>query len=186
MGRRRPPVPHPASRIPSPPRPSAPHEAHMKRSTFITWDQLKVGLVILIALGIGALAIYKLDEAVSLFTKRYTIVAFMPSANGLRKGGLVNVAGQLAGTVKDIEFLPVDNDTTQNLKVLIEIDEALQQQVRGDSKAQLRTQGLLGDKVLDITVGTLAEAPLEPGDTITMAKSLDYEQVIAQASAAVG
>jgi phospholipid/cholesterol/gamma-HCH transport system substrate-binding protein len=158
----------------------------MKRSTFITWDQLKVGLVILIALGVGALAIYKLDEAVSLFTKRYELVAFMQSANGLRRGGLVNVAGQLAGTVKDIEFLPVDNDTTRNLRVVIEIDEALKQQVRADSRAQLKTQGLLGDKVLEISPGTLSAQMLEEGDTIAMGESLDYERVIAQASAAVG
>ena len=158
----------------------------MKRSTFITWDQLKVGLVIVIALAIGALAIYKLDEAVSLFTKRYTLVAFMQTANGLRKGGLVQVAGQLAGTIKDIQFLPVDNDTTRNLRVLIEIDEEMKQQVRADSRAQLRTQGLLGDKVLDISPGTLAQQELEPGDTIRMGESLDYERVIAQASAAVG
>ena len=32
----------------------------MKRSTFITWDQLKVGLLILVALGILTLAVVKL------------------------------------------------------------------------------------------------------------------------------
>ena len=86
----------------------------MKRSPTITWDQLRVGLVILVALGIIAVAVYKLGQSVNLFTKRYELVAYLDDANGLREGGIVSVAGQLAGTVKKIEFLPVDADTTRN------------------------------------------------------------------------
>ena len=49
----------------------------MKRSSFITWDQLRVGLVILAALGIVTLAVYKLGQAASLFARRYDLVAFL-------------------------------------------------------------------------------------------------------------
>src|SRR5690349_3966653 len=71
----------------------------MKRSSFITWDQLRVGLVILAALAILTLAVYKLGQAANLFTKRYTLVAFLKEANGLREGGTVTLAGQLAGGI---------------------------------------------------------------------------------------
>ena len=89
----------------------------MKRSSFITWDQLKVGVVILAALGVLAVAIYKLGQAANLFIERYELVAYLANANGLRAGGTVLVAGQFAGTIKSIEFLPVDNDTTRNLRL---------------------------------------------------------------------
>ena len=158
----------------------------MKRSSFITWDQLRVGLVIVAALAILTLAVYKLGQAANLFTKRYTLVAFLKEANGLREGGTVSLAGQLAGSVKAIEFLPVDADTTRNLKVTIGIDQNLQQQIRSDSKAQIRTLGLLGDKVLDITPGTPRYSVLKNGDTITVSPALDYEQVLSQAAGAVG
>ncbi len=55
----------------------------MKRSTFITWDQLKVGLMILVALGLIAVAVLKLGQTTGLFAKRYNLVAFLPSASGL-------------------------------------------------------------------------------------------------------
>ncbi|HEX8849639.1 MAG TPA: MlaD family protein [Gemmatimonadaceae bacterium] len=158
----------------------------MKRSTFITWDQLKVGSLILIGLVVLGLAIYNLGKAAHLFSSRYKLVAFLPNANGLRAGGSVLVAGQLAGTIQSIDFLPVDADTTRNLKVVVEVEEDLQEQIREDSKARVRTLGLLGDKVLDITPGTPRTAKLVQGDTLTIAQSLDYEQVIAQASGAVG
>lgn len=157
----------------------------MKRSTFITWDQLKVGSIILLAIAVLFVAILKLDTAVGLFAKRYELVALLGNTSGLRQGGSVTVAGQLAGTVKSIEFLPVDEDTLRNLRVVFEIDEALKDQVRENSQAKLKTLGLLGDKVLDINPGTPQFKILEEGDTITVAPTLDYEQVISQAAGAV-
>jgi phospholipid/cholesterol/gamma-HCH transport system substrate-binding protein len=158
----------------------------MKRSTFITWDQLKVGAVILVALAILTVAIAKLGQAANLFSERYELVTFLPNANGLRVGGQVAVAGQLAGSVKSIEFLPVDGDTLRNLKVTVEIDETIREQVRADSKARLKNLGLLGDKYLDISPGTPRYGTLADGDTLPLGPSLDYEAIIGQASGAVG
>ena len=156
----------------------------MKRSSFITWDQLRVGLVILAALAILTLAVYKLGQAANLFAKRYTLIAYLKDANGLRPGGTVTLAGQLAGSIKDIQFMPVDMDTTRNLMVLIAIDQNFQQQIRRNSKAQIRTMGLLGDKILDVTPGTPNYPVLQNGDTIGVSPALDYEQVLAQAAVA--
>lgn len=157
----------------------------MKRSTTITWDQLKVGALILTALLILGLTILKLGQAASLFTKRYSLVSFVPNASGLRVGGAVTVAGQLAGNIKAIEFLPVDADTTKNLRLIVEVNRKLSEQVRMDSKAKIKTLGLLGDKVFDISPGTPRFAVLNDGDTIRVAPSVDYEAVVQQASAAI-
>ncbi len=154
----------------------------MKRSTAITWDELKVGALILIALVILALTVLKLGQAASLFTKRYTLVAFVPNATGLRVGGGVTVAGQLAGNIKAIDFLPVDADTTRNLRLTIEVNRGLSDQVRKDSKAKIKTLGLLGDKVFDISPGTPRYAVLRDRDTIPVTPSIDYEAVVQQAS----
>jgi phospholipid/cholesterol/gamma-HCH transport system substrate-binding protein len=157
----------------------------MKRSSFITWEQLKVGGVIVAALGVLAIAVYKLGQVANLFSARYHLVTYLPSANGLRAGGAVFVAGQFAGTIEAIDFLPVDVDTTRNLRLRMAIDHTLQDQIRSDSRAKVRTLGLLGDKVVDISIGTPRYAALRDGDTIPLAPSLDYEAVLAQAAGAV-
>ena len=157
----------------------------MKRSTVITWDQLKVGAVILVAIIVIGVAILKLGQAAHLFTKRYTLVSFVPNTAGLRVGGQVTVAGQLAGAVKSIDFLPVDADTTRNIKIVVEVDNAIQPQVRRDSQAKLKTLGLLGDKVFDISPGTLRYPVLHDGDTLALGEALDYEAVLVQASGAL-
>ena len=157
----------------------------MRRSPRITWDQLRVGLVIGVALLVLGVAVYKLGQAANLFAKRYQLIAYLPDANGLREGGSVMVAGQLAGTVTKIEFLPVDADTTRNLRLTLDVDATVREQIRRDSRGRLRTMGLLGDKVFDITPGTPRTQPLVEGDTVAVVQALDYEAVIAQASGAV-
>lgn len=157
----------------------------MKRSALITWDQLRVAGVIFVAVAVLALAAYKLGQAANLFSKRYELIVYLANANGLRQGGSVTLAGQLVGTVKKIEFLPVDFDTTRNLRVVANVDRELREQIRQDSEARLRTMGLLGDKVLDISPGTPKFAVLQPGDTIRVATSLDYEAVLTKAAGAV-
>jgi phospholipid/cholesterol/gamma-HCH transport system substrate-binding protein len=157
----------------------------MKRSSYITWDQLKVGVLILVALFIIAASIVKLGQAGNLFGKRYRLFAFVASANGLRVGGQVTVAGQVAGSIKDIQFLPPDVDTTRNLKLIVEVDRKLMEQVRQDSRAKIQTSGLLGDKLVDISVGTPRYRALHEGDTLIVIPSIDYEAVVQQASGAI-
>jgi phospholipid/cholesterol/gamma-HCH transport system substrate-binding protein len=157
----------------------------MKRSRFITVAQLRVAGLILFAIAVLGIALYKLGQAANLFSRRYDLIVYLPAANGLRVGGSVTLAGQLVGTVKQIDFLPVDYDTTRNLRIVARIDRSLRDQIRKDSEARLRTMGLLGDKVLDISPGTPPFAVLQPGDTVRVAQSLDYEVVLAKAAGAV-
>lgn len=157
----------------------------MKRPSFISWEQLRVGLVLVAAIGILTVAVFRLGEAANLFSSRYSLVAFLPNANGLRVGASVLIAGKLAGTVQQIDFLPVDRDTTRNLHLVLSLDEANQAQVRANSTARIRTVGLLGDKVIDITPGTADYQVLAEGDTIAAEQALDVDVVLGQASGAV-
>jgi phospholipid/cholesterol/gamma-HCH transport system substrate-binding protein len=158
----------------------------MRRSSFLTVEQLRVGAVVLIGLAVLVYAGYRLGQQAHLFSRRYELVAFVPNASGLRQGGSVTVAGQLVGTVREVAFLPVDSDTTRNLRIVLDVEENVADQIRADSRARLRTQGLLGDKVFDITPGTTRFARLRAGDTIPMIASLDYDAIVQQASGAVG
>lgn len=157
----------------------------MKRSSFITWDQLKVGALIIIALLITGVAVLKLGQQGNIFAKRYTLTSFLGNASGLRVGGGVTVAGQLAGNIKAIEFLPPDTDTLRNVRLILEVNQELSAQVRKDSRAKIKTLGLLGDKVFDISPGTPSFRPLREGDTLIIVPSIDYEAVVQQASGAI-
>jgi len=157
----------------------------MKRPTMVSWAELKVGVVIIVAIIVLVITMVKLGEAANLFTTRYDLVAYVKDGKGLTRGGQVTVDGQVVGDIKAIEFLPVSDDTTRNLKLTVEVDKRLQQQIRGDSRATVQTLGLLGDKVLNISSGTKKYNALQPGDQVPLGQTLDYDEVIAQAGSAV-
>jgi phospholipid/cholesterol/gamma-HCH transport system substrate-binding protein len=144
-----------------------------------------VGALLLIAMATLGYAIVRLGSSMHLFGNRYQLFTLLPSASGLRPGGGVSVAGQPAGVIRRIEFLPVDDDTTRNILVVLEIDERMRDQVRHDSRAYIRTLGLLGDKALDITPGTPASPVLDAGDTLQATGALDYDRLLAYAADAV-
>jgi phospholipid/cholesterol/gamma-HCH transport system substrate-binding protein len=157
----------------------------MKRSIGITWDQLRVALVVMVALMTVVFSTYKLGKAANLFTSRYTLYTFVPNARGMSRGGSVTIDGVIAGTVQDIRFMPVGSDSTRKLKLTLSIDQRLQEQVRADSRASVRSLGLLGDKVLDISSGSPRYNVLQPDDTVRTNPVVDVDDVIAQAAVVV-
>ncbi len=156
----------------------------MNGSTGVTWRQVRVGGVISLALVLLAVSIFLVGETGAVFGERYQLTALMPSANGLIEGASVRVAGQDVGKVARIEFVaPEDRRSPdQVLKVTLAIDRRVRDQIRSDSEARLRTQGLLGDKMVDISPGSPDARVLEEGDTLITAVAIDYEQMIGSAA----
>ncbi len=150
----------------------------------ISWSQIRVGLAVVAALAVLAVAIFFIGESAAIFGERYHLTTLMPSANGLIEGASVKLAGQDVGKVETIEFIPIEGRARpdQVLKITMSINTAVQEQIRGDSEARVRTQGLLGDKIVDLTPGTPDSPPLQPGDTVPSAIAVDYEQMLASAA----
>lgn len=138
----------------------------------------------LVALIMLAVAVFFIGETGAVFGDRYQLVTLMPNANGLIEGAAVRLAGQDVGKVERIEFVPIaERDRPdQVLKITLAIDLAVREQIRQDSEARTRTQGLLGDKIIDVTPGDLNVPILEPGDTLQSTAAIDYEQILGSAS----
>jgi phospholipid/cholesterol/gamma-HCH transport system substrate-binding protein len=152
----------------------------------LEWRQVRVGSLIIVSLALLAYAVYRVGSTLDIFARRYEVTTIVPSALGLREGAAVTLAGQRIGQVRRIEFIPVGQKVgDNNLRVVLGIAHEVRDQVRTDSRAYLRTQGLLGDKFVDISPGTPAGRVLQPGDTITAGRSLDLDEFIMQASEAL-
>ena len=159
----------------------------MQRSTQITWDQVRVGLVIIFALTILSVGVFLVGQIGNVFGERYRLVTLMSSAVGLVPGAPVQVAGQTAGQVDRIEFISPDQrpSTGEAVAVWLAVNTEVQDQVRDDSRARVRTQGLLGDRLIDIEPGSSAARVLQDGDTLSSASALSYTELLGQASDAV-
>lgn len=159
----------------------------MRRSEPITWDQVRVGIFLIIGLAGLALGIFVVGQTGHVFGQRYRLVTLMQSAAGLVPGAPVQVAGQSAGQVTRIDWIQPARrpESGQAVAVWLAVDLEVQNLVRTDSRARLRTEGLLGDRLIDIEPGTAAAEILRDGDTLTAIEALDYQVALDQASDAI-
>jgi len=87
------------------------------------------------------------------------IVVVLPRADGLREGASVTYSGLLVGRVERLRV--VDGRVVANIE--LQRDDA---ELRLADTIRLRTLGLLGDKVLDITPGPRTAPRVRATDTL--------------------
>ena len=143
-----------------------------------------MGVFLIVALALLAYAVYRVGDLFDVFADRYTIVTLVTRADGLLEGAPVTLAGQRVGQVTSIEFLPLDS-RKEKLSIELSINRDISEHVRADSYARIRTQGLLGDRFVDITPGTPGAPIVQPGDTIPGIDPVDMEELLATANTAL-
>lgn len=160
----------------------------MKRGTPMTWEQVRVGVFLIIVLAMGATALVLIGRTGNVFGERYQLVTLVRSAAGLVPGAEVQLAGQAVGQVDRVVLILPENrpEGGQAVAVWLDVNVAVQSQIRDDSRAQVRTQGLLGDRLIDIRPGSAGARILQNGDTVQAASSVDFDALIAEGSEAVG
>jgi phospholipid/cholesterol/gamma-HCH transport system substrate-binding protein len=159
--------------------------ARLQQRTF-EWKQARVATLVVLSGLLLAYGIYRVGQVFDVFASRYELSVLVPSALGLREGAPVTLAGQRIGQVSDIDFIPVERKVGDNhLRVMLAIAHDVQEQIRADSRAFLRTQGLLGDKFVDIEPGTPGARILRAGDTLAAGRSVDMDEFMTAAASAL-
>ncbi|MBC7370266.1 MAG: MCE family protein [Bdellovibrionaceae bacterium] len=105
-------------------------------------------------------------------TKSYYATSFT-SAEGVHPGTVVQMAGLRAGSVEDVELQP-DNSIRVSFYVL----GKFQPRIKEDSTAQLIRPFIIGDRVLDVTVGTETSPELKQGRTLASHETMDIMSLL--------
>ncbi len=168
----------------------------MPQSTQPRFSELRVGLLVLAALAILALVIFAVSGDLSLpGLNRTTIIKTqMAQVDGLREGAEVRLSGKKIGSVKEINFgsqIPTNVNAQNTVEIVMELSGKIDgrpaiERIRTDSLAVLKSAGVLGDNVIDITPGTLKGAPIKPGDHIPSQAQKSVGDIINAAQTAVG
>lgn len=146
-------------------------------------SQVRVGLVIIVSLLVLIFATYQVGRLFDVFASRYQLIMLVENSAGLMAGAPVTLAGQRVGQVAEVQFIPVHERVgTANIRIRMGVNRDVQDQIREDSRATLRTQGLLGDRFIDIIPGSPSRRILESGDTIVAEPALDIEVVLETAA----
>lgn len=138
--------------------------------------KIRVGLLIAISIAILGAAILLMGKERRLFENRVPYEIHFSRTNGLRVGAPISLTGVTVGSVEGLSF-PADagkNYIVVRIKVVGEVAP----RIRKDMVARVRTQGLLGDKFIELSGGSVQSEPLSPGGLIASIDPIDYEALL--------
>jgi phospholipid/cholesterol/gamma-HCH transport system substrate-binding protein len=144
----------------------------MKESKVST--EAKVGILVLLGIILLFFMSFRVSRLERLKGVNYT--AIFPSVSGLVVNANVEVAGVPVGRVEQIAL------EKGMAKVLMKIGQA---QLHEDAEAAVKTHGVLGDKYIEVTLGSPDAPLLPPGATITHVRAApDMDQLFASLESA--
>lgn len=152
-------------------------------------SQLRVGIFVTVGLVVLAFMILNSSGDINPFKSRLTLKARFASADGLRVGADVQLAGLKIGTVTAVTLLPPDSPEDAKVEATMAVDAMLEgrsitERIRTDSMAQLVATNVLGnDKMINITTGTIKGDAVSEGYVMESRDALSINQLTATGNA---
>lgn len=147
----------------------------------LSWSQLRVGLMVAIAIVVLVAGIFFISGRVGFFKSTYKLQAYFPSVEGLTEGAAVQLAGVPVGNVSWIRLSPY-RDPNRAVAVTMKIDRRFANDIRSDSVASISTFGLLGESFVDITRGSESQGPIPAGGQVKTAAQADMKKIVQNAN----
>jgi len=129
----------------------------------------------LVLLGIGS---FLIGQRQFLFSSMYAVQTQFKTVQGLIEGAEVRVGGVQEGVVKRIE-IPRSADGL--VTVFMRLDRSTKSAIRSDSVASIGSEGLLGNKFVEISFGTADAPPVSPGQTLASIPPSDMNELMRKA-----
>ena len=136
-------------------------------------SEIKVGLLVLISFILFVIGIFVVSDVRSLWDKKKTLVILFQYADGITAGSPVWYAGFEVGGVKDIRLAPGIAD-----RIAITVRISPDARVRKDSRAEIRSLGMMGAKYVEISPGSPESPELTSGDVLEGKSPASLSEII--------
>lgn len=136
--------------------------------------RLRVGIFVIAALAIGTGIAFAIGAQENIFASKTTYFAIFQDVGGLQKGNTVRVAGVNVGSVTEVVI-----GEAGSIEVYFRVIDDAAHLVRGDfnlqvgkddpaqpSYASIGSKGLLGDRIIEVTVGSDKYPEWDPDEAI--------------------
>jgi phospholipid/cholesterol/gamma-HCH transport system substrate-binding protein len=137
---------------------------------------IRAGLFVAGGLFLGAVVIFLIGKEGRLFEKHAIYRAAFADVEGLNLDSPVRLGGLSVGHVSAITFSPDLGD--KRIQVHMQISEKFAERIRADSIARIGSRGVLGDKVIDISLGSADSPRIPPGGEIEVGSSGDIASLL--------
>jgi phospholipid/cholesterol/gamma-HCH transport system substrate-binding protein len=143
----------------------------------LKWQSIRLGFFILVTLAVLTGGVFLIGSKQAIWQSTYIVKAEFQNVGGLNEGADVRVGGIREGSVRDIQ-LP--QDPKGMVTVVLSLGEDTKNIVRLDSQAMIKSEGLLGDKYLEISFGSREAGKLKGGETLKSVPPVDFSDIFAK------
>lgn len=134
---------------------------------------IRLGAFIIIGTILLVTALYLIGNKQNLFGSTFRLSAQFHDVNGLMKGNNVRFGGIDVGTVESVEII---TDTSVNVVMVIEDD--VQQFIKKNALASVGTDGLMGNKLVNLISSKEDAEMVEDGDVLKTLKPLEMDEMM--------
>jgi phospholipid/cholesterol/gamma-HCH transport system substrate-binding protein len=138
-----------------------------------TSKNIRVGIFVLVGTVLLIFSLYLIGAKQNLFGSTFEIKSQFKNVNGLMPGNNVRFTGIDVGTVKSVEII---NDSTVNVTMIIE--DKVQAFIKKNSTAMVGTDGLMGNKLVNILTSNEPSASVEDGDFLISKNPLGTDDMM--------
>lgn len=117
---------------------------------------IRAGLFIALGLALAGIVVFVIGKERRLFEQANVYTAAFENVDGLALDSPVRLGGLTVGKVSKISFAPDLGD--KRIIVTMEVSSRFQERLRADSVARVTGRGVLGDKAIDISLGSPEKA----------------------------
>lgn len=138
-----------------------------------TVNNVKLGVFVIAGLLLLILALYMIGRDSNLFGKNFELRARFENVQGLTSGNNIRYAGIQVGTVRRVRIL---SDTLIEVTMLIE--EKMRSFIHKTDMVSISTDGLMGNKLLNITPARDGSPLVEEDDILVTKKMAGTEEMM--------
>jgi phospholipid/cholesterol/gamma-HCH transport system substrate-binding protein len=146
----------------------------------LTWTELRVGIFVLVGLSVLAAGIFYVTAGVGIGPK-YRLRTYLPEVDMLANGAPVRLDGVDVGNVESVKIAPrsgnVAQDKARNIEIVLRVGKNFQSDILTDSTASLVTEGLLGNRYIEVTRG-FTGTPLKDNEEVKGVEEKSVKEVM--------
>jgi phospholipid/cholesterol/gamma-HCH transport system substrate-binding protein len=140
-----------------------------------TGNSIKLGVFVIAGVLLLITGIYFIGQKQHLFSDVFRISGVFTNVNGLQVGNNIRFSGINVGTVENITIV---SDTAVRVDMVIDAD--VQKFIKSDATAIIGSEGLMGNKTINIAPGSPDCASIKDQEVIKTTKPVDFDEILGQ------
>ncbi len=138
---------------------------------------VRLGIFIFVGLVLVVVAVFLVGQKEALFSSTFQVKTYFYNVEGLRSGATVRLSGIDVGSVSNTQIV---NDTSGRVEVLMSLSTDIKRFIKTDTKATIETEGLVGNKVVVLKIGSASADQVGEGGVIQSEEPVGFSAIVKQ------